>query len=237
MIRHLLASLARDVTRELEGRPALFLAPHPDDEVLGCGGIIARKVRTRTPVWIAYLTDGRDGVPGAPEAAAALREREARVAASALGVPEDHLIFLRFPDGRLGDHLEAATERIRALVEELGIEEIFAPYGREYHRDHVAAYHIACTCLRPRARLYEYPVWYGPWIWMRLRGRARWAALAQLRELRRAVRIQVAEFLEAKQRALGAYRSQVVQFEALGAWGKAFLGGFLGPYELFFEGP
>ncbi|MDR7438943.1 MAG: PIG-L deacetylase family protein [Armatimonadota bacterium] len=236
-MRHLLARLARDLTAELEGRPALFLAPHPDDEVLGCGGVIARKVQSKTPVWIAYLTDGRAGIPGDPEAAAALREQEARTAASALGVPEDHLFFLRLPDGRLADHVEAARSRIRDLVEGLGIEDLFVPYGREYHPDHVAAYRIARACLRPGMHLYEYPIWYGPWIWRRLRGRARWAALAQFREFRRVVRIRVAEFLEAKQRALEVYRSQVAQFDALGTWGEAFLRGFLSPYEVFFEGP
>ncbi len=236
-MRHLLTSLARDLTPELDRRHALVLAPHPDDEVLGCGGVIARKVHSNAAVWIAYLTDGRDGVAGDPEAAAALREREAREATSILGVPEDHLFFLRFPDGRLVDHFETARARIRILVEELGIEELFVPYGREYHPDHVAASRIARACLRPSMRLYEYPIWYGPWIWRRLRGRARWAALAQLRELRRAVRIHVAEFLEVKRKALEAYRSQEGQFEALGPWGAAFLREFLTPYEVFFVTP
>lgn len=235
-MRRLLESLARDCTADLTGRRTLVLSPHPDDEVLGCGGLIASKVHLETPVWIAYLTDGRNGLSD-PKEAAALREREAREAASALGVPEDHLFFLRFPDGGLSDHLGTARARIRTLVEELGIEDLFAPYGREYHPDHVAAYLIGRACRRSGTRLYEYPIWYGPWIWRRLRGRARWAALRHLADARRAVRVRVAEFLEVKRQALWAYRSQVAQFEALGAWGEGFLRGFLTPYEVFFVSP
>jgi LmbE family N-acetylglucosaminyl deacetylase len=233
-MRRVFWSLARDLTAELSGRRTLVLAPHPDDEVLGCGGTIARKRQTGTPVWIAYLTDGRDGVTADPATAAALREEEARAAVTGLGVPEDHLFFLRFPNGRLADHLEAARVRIRTLVEELGVEDLFVPYRRDYHPDHAAAWKIGRAFLRPGMRLYEYPIWYGPWLVRRLRGRARLAALRHLVEVRRAVRVRVAEVLEVKRRALVAYRSQVAGFHEQGAWGSEFLAGFLQPYEVFF---
>ncbi|MCS7173070.1 MAG: PIG-L family deacetylase [Armatimonadetes bacterium] len=235
-MHRLLLCFAQDRTAELEAGSTLVLAPHPDDEVLGCGGLIARKVRRGFPVWVAYLTDGCRGVRADPSTAAALREGEAREAAAVLGVSPHHQFFLRFPDGRLSEFLVAATERVAALVRELGVRQLFAPYRREYHPDHLAAYRLARACLRPGMRLYEYPVWFGPWMWRRLRGRARVVALSHLRDAGRVVRADVSGVLELKRRALGAYRSQVAEFDSSG-WGSAFLRGFLQPYELFFEGP
>ncbi len=234
-MRCLLVRLAQDRTAELEVGSTLVLAPHPDDEVLGCGGLIARKVRSGSPVWVAYLTDGRQGVQADPATAVALREEEAREAASVLGVPHHRLLFLRLPDGSLSAFLDVATERVRTLVRELGVRQLFAPYRRDYHPDHVAAYRVARASLQPGLQLYEYPVWFGPWMWRRLRGRARLAALSHLRDVRRALRLSVGDVAELKRLALEAYRSQVAGFEASGQG--AFLRGFLGPYELYFEGP
>lgn len=229
MIRSLVERVSRDAPGWSDTRRTLVLAPHPDDEVLGCGGTIARRAAAGAMVWIVHLTDGAAG-----NGTVAQREEEARVAAATLGLGPDRLAFLAFPDGHLSDHVETATARIQGLVEELEVEDLFVPYRRDYHPDHAAAWRIGRACLRCGMRIYEYPIWYGPWLLWRLRGRARLAALRQLLEVRRAVRVRVAEVLEVKRRALGAYRSQLVAFEAQGRWGAAFLAGFLRPYEVFF---
>jgi LmbE family N-acetylglucosaminyl deacetylase len=89
----------------------LVLAPHPDDEVLGCGGIIQQAVAMGVPVYIAFLTYGdfyeysfivyekrpvltARGVEGMGE----IRHDEAVAADSVLGVPSDNLSFLGYPD-------------------------------------------------------------------------------------------------------------------------------------------
>jgi hypothetical protein len=84
-------------------------------------------------------------------------------------------------------------------------------------------------------RLFEYPIWYGPWLWRRLGWRARVAAASHLLDGFRAVKISIADVANRKRLALAAYESQVSAFARMGPWGTCFLDGFLGEYELFFS--
>ena len=78
---------------------ALILAPHPDDESLGCGGLIASCCAAGRPPLVALLTDGSGSHPHSmrypPERLASVREAEARHAVSILGLCRDRLRFLR----------------------------------------------------------------------------------------------------------------------------------------------
>src|SRR5450631_1369848 len=80
---------------------ALILAPHPDDESLGCGGLIAACCQAARPPIVAVLTDGGMSHPESKafprEQLVRLREAEARDAATILGLPQDRLMFLREP--------------------------------------------------------------------------------------------------------------------------------------------
>ncbi|HKV45500.1 MAG TPA: PIG-L deacetylase family protein [bacterium] len=218
----------------MDTRRCLILAPHQDDEVLGCGGTIARKVRKGTQVSIAFMTDGRRGVPAAAEEARILREGEALDAAEILGVPRARLAFLRYEDRRLSEHVDEATQAVRQMVSALGVEELFVPYRKDFHPDHIATWQIGRASCPPGGRLYEYPIWYGPWIWNRLRGWSRVAAASQLADSVRGVKVCVADVAAIKRQALAAYRSQLTEFEPLGPWGSRFLEGFSGSYEVFF---
>lgn len=89
----------------------LVLAPHPDDEVIGCAGVIQRAVAMRLPLRVAFLTCGDANewsffvyrkrpvvAPGAVRTMGEVRRDEALAAAGALGVPADRLTFLGYPD-------------------------------------------------------------------------------------------------------------------------------------------
>lgn len=94
----------------------LVLAPHPDDEVLGAGGVLREAVERGIPVRVVFLTHGDSNewsflvyrkrpvvLPRAALAMGTIRQREAVVAAEALGVPAADLTFLGYPDyGTLG---------------------------------------------------------------------------------------------------------------------------------------
>lgn len=95
----------------LKGERLLVLAPHPDDESLCCAGAIQEVLAQGGEVWILWFTNG-DGFewdarllthtlwPRGPASLALGRRRmeEAREAARRLGVPQDHLLFLGYPD-------------------------------------------------------------------------------------------------------------------------------------------
>ncbi len=104
----------------------LIVAPHPDDEVLGCGGLIAQAVRRGALVRVVFLTCG-DGYVGAatllcrstPRAndfinLGKLRMQEARRAAQALGLDPQSLIFLGYPDRHLWQMALAGNQPVRA---------------------------------------------------------------------------------------------------------------------------
>jgi LmbE family N-acetylglucosaminyl deacetylase len=122
----------------------LILAPHPDDEALGCAGTIALLKEKGVSVTVAFITDG-ESLNGAPSAALAkARQDEGRKAARLLGCRE---IFLSIPDGEVNSHAEEAFHRLSAIIEEREPEIVFAPSPIDYHADHIAASHIGLKLL------------------------------------------------------------------------------------------
>jgi len=107
----------------LGASPVVVVAPHPDDESLGCAGVIMGAVARGVDVRVVFLTYG-DGFPAAaalhagkdedalaPEDFVALgqeRARQAGVATRALGLDETHLTFLGYPDSGLAAMLDAS---------------------------------------------------------------------------------------------------------------------------------
>ncbi len=237
LLRRSMEHLAADFTAQLTLEGCLVLAPHPDDEVLGCGGTIALKVRNGARVMVAFMTDGRRGLPGPVEHAVRVRENEARNAASRLGVSPENLVFLRFEDGKLQEHIATASGSLQQLIRSMKVKEIFVPYRREYHPDHRATWQIAQSCDHEGIQQFEYPIWYGPWLWKRLGWRARGAAIGHLRDIARCVKVDISPVADIKRRALAAHHSQVLAFENGGKWGTAFIDSFVKNHELFFAGP
>jgi len=80
----------------------VVIAPHPDDESLACGGLIARACSEGRPVRVVVVSDGTGSHPRSrvyPRMRLrTLREEEARRAVCALGLAPRHLTFLRLPD-------------------------------------------------------------------------------------------------------------------------------------------
>ena len=118
-------------------RRALVLAPHPDDEVLGCGGLIAFHAQRCDALRVLVLSDGAAGLTGEERRRMAERRAaESRAAAAALGAVE--VRFLGLEDGRLGAAHEL-VERLRAELEDFAPTLVYAPSPFEHHRDHLAA--------------------------------------------------------------------------------------------------
>jgi LmbE family N-acetylglucosaminyl deacetylase len=205
--------LAADRTDGCAGASALVLAPHPDDETLGCGGVIARKVAAGTPVTVAILTDGRNQ-PGSPqwtvEETVAVRVAEAERALSRLGLAPEALRWGGFADGTLAGHEDRVAKMVEALVKELRPDEVYATGAWEPHPDHAALGRAARRTVRG-ARLYEYPVWLweGTPLAPGVRATTVVAGMGRLLVPGRTVRIRTEEYRSGKQHAIAAYRSQL----------------------------
>jgi LmbE family N-acetylglucosaminyl deacetylase/GT2 family glycosyltransferase len=143
--------------RSLSGR-VLVLAAHPDDEVLGCGGLLALCAESAAEVRVFVATDGAAGASGDARAqAASLRAAESRRAGEHLGVRD--FVFADLPDGRLG--LEwALTERLSSEIESFAPDWLIAPSPFELHADHqaLAAAASAALAQRPKLRALLYGV-------------------------------------------------------------------------------
>jgi LmbE family N-acetylglucosaminyl deacetylase len=114
-------------------RSIVVLAPHPDDEVFGCGGLLALAVQQGVSVRVVVVSDGAAGGD------AAARERESRAAAEVLGYGRQSgaLEFWRLPDrGVVAD--ARLVDRIRALCGEDSAHWLMAPSPFEVHPDHRA---------------------------------------------------------------------------------------------------
>jgi len=152
----------------LKGRVVVF-APHPDDETLGCGGTIAKKLAEGYEVIIVVMTDGRflllksfgiDDDPS-PEHVKDIRRGEVLRATKILGVPEKNVIFLDFVDGTLGENEEAAEEKVTEVLEKYAPSEVYFPFERDAHPDHQAANRIvrrAVEKLGIKPLMYRYTI-------------------------------------------------------------------------------
>ena len=204
--------------------PILIVAPHPDDETLGCGGLIASAARAGVAVHTIFLSDGEASHDGHPELLpgdlARLRKTEALAALAALGVvaPERTTRFLGAPDGRLDQLAPGERDRIgadlTALIRELRPAFVLAPYRAGGSTEHAAAFDLVrgAGAAAGGATLLEYPIWAW-WNPFRLGPRL----LASDGNLHLALD---AATLARKRRALACHRSQV---EPTPPWPQAVL--------------
>jgi LmbE family N-acetylglucosaminyl deacetylase/glycosyltransferase involved in cell wall biosynthesis len=129
---------------QLRGERLLVLAPHPDDEAIGCGGLVALHVREKRVVRIVVATDGGQG--GTPQT----REQESRRGLSRLGGNAE-LEFLRFPDRSFG---RDAEPRLREELVSFRPDLILLPSPIEIHPDHLALARVFCELVQSDETLF-----------------------------------------------------------------------------------
>lgn len=144
----------------LQGGRVLVVAPHADDETLGCGGTLALLRRAGCAVRVLVVTDGAAGDPlHYVDDVVAVRQAECRAAAARLGVED--VVFLAEPDGVCRVHPGLRHALTRALTE-FAPDWVLAPAALDYHRDHVAVSLAVAEAWRRHAvkcRLFYYEVW------------------------------------------------------------------------------
>jgi LmbE family N-acetylglucosaminyl deacetylase len=235
--------------------PAIVIAPHQDDETLGCGATIAAKTAAGAPVTIVFMTDGATSHAKFidPNELRALRRQEAIDAAGVLGVSSGDVHFLDFPDGNLTGCKDAAVQALRQVLLEHPAEQVFIPYGRDRLADHVATHEIFHQSVDGSARhfsVFEYPVWFWhSWPWVDLSSRGLRRRMVQARDALRwgwAIRFQLRAYATTpdartlKCRALECHRTQTSRWNDDPGWmtladvaGGDFLSCFESRFEVF----
>ncbi len=148
----------------------VVLAPHPDDEALGCGGLLALLADGKQRAHVIVMTDGRGSHPTSrayPAARlAAVRSAETLAALAVLGYSPSSVTFMGFADGALpaDDNVSfgAAALRLRELLIEHSPDTIVLPWRRDSHADHQSTWHLcraAASGISITFRWLEYPVW------------------------------------------------------------------------------
>ncbi len=201
-------------TEEVRARSALVLAPHYDDEVLGCGGLVAKLTAAGAAVRVLFLSDGAGWADGAGEDLDAeeratysrRRRREAKAAAEVLAVAGvDHL---GLPDGALAQHLEPMARGIRRALLSQRPALLLAPSPIEASPDHRAAFRAVHDLL---GGLRE-----GDALWPLVRN-LEVLAYEINHPLRPNLLVDVGEQIETIERAMACYPSQQEQYDYLGA--------------------
>ena len=228
----------RPLREMLEDRPFIVIAPHPDDESLACGGLIADACEQGLRGRVVIVSDGAGSHPNSkaypPDRLIALREDEAKQAGAELGLRPEDMLFLGLPDRFVphqGPGAERAIEAIADCASEIGAGSLFVSWRHDPHCDHEASYRIARRVQRRarEIRLFEYVVW-GHTL----------PPTTEVDPIRSGFRIRIdSHAQEKKRRAIAAHRSQTTALIDDDPGGFLFsqidLAHFDRPYEFFFE--
>jgi LmbE family N-acetylglucosaminyl deacetylase len=228
-------------TRALTGgRPFVVLSPHPDDETLGTGGLIAEARTAGQEVDVVVVTDGSGSHPRSKQyprqRLVDVRYSEVHQAGLALGLEPDRIVFLGLPDTlapKSGPQFDAAVEETLNVIRRSEAGALFVTWERDPHCDHEASAELARVVRRmsPGLKLWAYPIW-GWHI----------EASAEIRQPPpMASRIDISPYRDRKLEAIAAHASQMTDLISDDPEGFRFdknsLAPFLGQYEYFIEVP
>ena len=237
---------------------AIVFSPHPDDETLGCGATITKKIRAGAKVKIVFMTDGRKSHSHliSENELKSIRATEALTVSRMMGVKEDDVIFLDFEDGKLSENQNSAIQKVLKILLTCQPCEVFIPYHKEplmWSADHLATNRIVLAALqayRKKVVIYEYPVWFWfHWPWVSLPTanirkllvflkQGLFSPLSLLSDFRCSV--YIGDVLEHKRTVLNHYKSQMTRLIPDPEWqtiadvsNGEFLECFFQEYEFF----
>jgi LmbE family N-acetylglucosaminyl deacetylase len=161
---------AERVARVHKCQRVLVVAPHPDDESLGCGGLIATLAWKATAFRFVFVTDGgashRHSRSWPRPRLAARRKAEATEALRRLGVGAETPLFLGLADAAMPSAQSAdwqsAADRVVALVRTFEPDLALLPWRRDPHCDHRASWALARSaigCAGCHPLMLEYAIW------------------------------------------------------------------------------
>jgi LmbE family N-acetylglucosaminyl deacetylase len=148
-------------------RSVLVLAPHMDDETIGCGGATLSHITKGSQVEVVFITDGAAGFSKfeysglTSQELRDIRKEEGVKACEILGVSKTH--YLNLPDGR-SQPTDEAVAKLLTIIDQVKPEVIYIPFLTDTHYDHRTTNKIFLTALRRRENISSilcccYEVW------------------------------------------------------------------------------
>lgn len=127
---------------DISKKDALIIAPHPDDESLGCGGSIIKHIEAGSKVKVIFLTNGDKGdfVGRFGNDYISIRKKSAIKAMKILGVKDFE--FWNFGDRELNSSFEQISYKIKEVIKTFQPSIIYVPSPFEAHPDHKTAFNI-----------------------------------------------------------------------------------------------
>lgn len=142
----------------------LILAPHPDDEVFGCSGLIQQQIISGREVYIIFMTRGETSHSNCcnidKEVLKSERAKLTDNALSLLGVKQHNIFRLSYPDGSLS-YCSEESRKLKSLINQINPDAIFVPHSGEGWNDHIETQNIAMELIKDKnIELYAYCVWF-----------------------------------------------------------------------------
>lgn len=225
---------------EFSQKSAIVFAPHQDDEVLGCGGIIALKREQGVPVKVVFITDGGGSHADNPritrEEIVQIRKLEALTALNLLGVESKDIYFLNKCDGALHRMTEAerqqTIEEMAQLLRTFQPQEVYVTHNSDRSLDHEITYELVNHAIKSAGvmvDLWQYAIWL---LWDSLL-----FSDLKFEELAGAHRLKITSVQSKKKQAIETYRSQYLPLDSESSplLPHGFLWRFFLPHEVFFK--
>lgn len=145
-----------NVMYKYPAKKILIIAPHPDDEIIGCGGTICKHIEEGDDVSVVYLTNGEKSINSCDYF---VRKREAQIVAEYMGL--NNIFFMELEDGNISvdsNHVNA----LRNIIYQIKPEVICLPHIKEGHFDHymsnILLYYV-CNNVFLHMKILWYEVW------------------------------------------------------------------------------
>ncbi len=179
----------------------LVVAPHPDDEVLGCGGVIARHVARGDDLYVVVVSKGAPDV-FPPELVEQVRQ-EAAMANKVLGTKR--MFFLDFPAPRLDSvPTSSLAGALKDVVAQVQPATVYLPHNGDIHGDHKAVYWATLVATRPNGGFFP-----GRLLCYETPSETEWGAPIPSDVFAPTVFADVSQYLGVKLEAMKCYGSQL----------------------------
>lgn len=187
-----------------KGKKILVLAPHMDDDIIGCGGTLRKHVLAGSEVSVLYLTDGKKGNQtlnrknlsksereNQEKEVSEIRKQEASRAAEIIGI--NSLTFLDYPDGTLVAGIKV-IEGVKDVIQQAQPDLIYLPFVTDRHHDHWQTNCIFIEAMRSLGKCWNNLQCCGYEVWSPLYPNCM---------------VDIKEVIDVKRRALEQFKSQL----------------------------